>query len=183
MSNLQDSLIHSSIALSVSLTGYYYYMNQMGVEWFGYILAAVLMYIPVYRMIPKIKLFTLKAGMSGKDINKKGTKGGEVAVPEALGIVPATIFVIFNMCAIFYTKTFAPNLAFEHTAGILSITFIIFLGFCDDVFDLPWRYKIFLPNIAALPILIAYQGVTHVVTPILLREYLGNTVDLGKEDF
>lgn len=117
--------------------------------------------------------------MSGKDINKKGTPAGDVPVPEALGIVPATIFVIFNMCAIFYTKTFAPNLAFEHTAGILSITFIIFLGFCDDVFDLPWRYKIFLPNIAALPILIAYQGVTHVVTPILLREYLGNTVDLG----
>lgn len=66
---------------------------------------------------------------------------------------------------------------------MLSICFIIFLGFCDDVFDLPWRYKILLPNLATLPILVAYEGVTHVVVPIFLRPYFGNYVDLGKVIF
>jgi UDP-N-acetylglucosamine--dolichyl-phosphate N-acetylglucosaminephosphotransferase len=69
-------------------------------------------FIPVYRMIPTVKQYTLKAGLSGKDINKKGTPAGEVPVPEALGIVPASIFIIFSMCAIYYSKIYASNLAF-----------------------------------------------------------------------
>ena len=31
-------------------------------------------------------------------------------------------------------------------------------GFSDDVLDLRWRYKLILPTIATLPILIAYSG-------------------------
>lgn len=31
-------------------------------------------------------------------------------------------------------------------------------GFSDDVLDLRWRYKLVLPTIATLPILIAYSG-------------------------
>lgn len=124
---------------------------------------------------------TLKAGLFGKDINKKGTDAGEVLIPESLGIVPATIFIIFNMIGILYTKLFEEHHAFEHIAGMLSISFIIFLGFCDDVMDIPWRYKIFLPNFAALPLLVAYEGVTHIVVPIALRPYFGNTIDLGSK--
>lgn len=31
-------------------------------------------------------------------------------------------------------------------------------GFSDDVLDLPWRYKLVLPTIASIPILVAYSG-------------------------
>ena len=69
-----------------------------------YLIASGMTYLVVFYMIPKIKVFTLKAGLFGKDINKKGTDAGEVLVPETLGIVPATIFIIFNMFGILYTK-------------------------------------------------------------------------------
>jgi len=176
-------LIHSSVALSVSLTAYYYHMTSKSSAYLLYIIASSITYYATYKMIPKIKLLTLKAGLFGKDINKKGTQYGEVPVPESLGIVPATIFVAFNMIGILYTKVFDEKSALEHTAGILSICFIIFLGFCDDVLDLPWRYKILLPNIATLPLIVAYSGVTHVVVPIMLRPYLGDYIDLGNSLF
>jgi UDP-N-acetylglucosamine--dolichyl-phosphate N-acetylglucosaminephosphotransferase len=52
----------------------------------------------------------------------------------------------------------------------------------DDIFDLRWRHKFFIPAFASLPILGLYAvdfGVTHVVVPIPLRHYLGELVDLG----
>jgi UDP-N-acetylglucosamine--dolichyl-phosphate N-acetylglucosaminephosphotransferase len=48
---------------------------------------------------------------------------------------------------------------------LLSIAFIIILGFADDVFDLPWRYKIILPVISSLPILVSYSGATTILLP------------------
>ncbi|KAJ1964139.1 tunicamycin resistance protein, partial [Dipsacomyces acuminosporus] len=60
---------------------------------------------------------------------------------------------------------------------------MVFLGFADDVFDLRWRFKLFLPTIASIPVLIVYYvgyGVTHVVVPVFMRSWLGtNTIDLG----
>jgi len=46
----------------------------------------------------------------------------------------------------------------EYLAALLSIMFIIFLGFTDDVLDLPWRYKLILPVVASFPILVTYTG-------------------------
>ncbi|KAJ1879539.1 tunicamycin resistance protein, partial [Coemansia sp. S17] len=60
---------------------------------------------------------------------------------------------------------------------------MVFLGFADDVFDLRWRFKLLLPTIASIPILIVYYvgyGVTHVVVPVFMRSLLGtHIVDLG----
>jgi UDP-N-acetylglucosamine--dolichyl-phosphate N-acetylglucosaminephosphotransferase len=53
------------------------------------------------------------------------------------------------------------------------------LGFSDDVLDLPWRYKIILPTIASIPLLVAYSGITTIVVPIPLRPFLGQTINLG----
>jgi UDP-N-acetylglucosamine--dolichyl-phosphate N-acetylglucosaminephosphotransferase len=77
-----------------------------------------------------------------------------------MGIVPATLYLIFVIVAILGTKYYNPSMLFEHAAGVLSICFIVFLGFSDDVLDLPWRYKLILPTIASLPILVAYTGAT-----------------------
>lgn len=56
------------------------------------------------------------------------------------------------------------------------------LGIGDDLFDIRWRHKFFIPGIASIPILIVYFvdfGVTQIVIPIPLRPYLGGLFDLG----
>ena len=77
-----------------------------------------------------------------------------------MGIVSATIYLIFGIVGILATKYLNQSMLFEHAAALLSICFIVFLGFSDDVLDLPWRYKLILPTIATLPILVAYTGNT-----------------------
>lgn len=58
------------------------------------------------------------------------------------------------------------------------------LGLFDDLFDLRWRHKFFMPAIAAIPLLAVYIvdfGVTSVVVPTFLQRYLGGAelVHLG----
>jgi UDP-N-acetylglucosamine--dolichyl-phosphate N-acetylglucosaminephosphotransferase len=71
----------------------------------------------------------------------------------------------------------------EFLSAMLSLQSMIFLGFADDVFDIKWRYKLLLPAIASIPILMVYYvniGVTQVVIPIPLRFIFGRIIDLGK---
>lgn len=63
----------------------------------------------------------------------------------------------------------------EYNAALLCICFILLLGFADDVLDLRWRYKLFLPAAATLPLLLTYSingGATSVVVPRPLRAAL-----------
>eukprot|EP00742_Colponemidia_sp_Colp-10_P006433 GILJ01006892.1.p1 GENE.GILJ01006892.1~~GILJ01006892.1.p1 ORF type:complete len:349 (+),score=38.46 GILJ01006892.1:48-1094(+) len=126
-------------------------------------------------LIPKFSPYNLKAGLFGKDLNKTS----ESHVPEALGIVPATIFLVSIICCqLFYTTDISQLL--QYNAALLSICFMVFLGFADDVVNLPWRYKLILPTIATLPLLIAYSGGTTIVLPKPLRTIIGATLlDLG----
>ncbi|KAK3273645.1 hypothetical protein CYMTET_18123, partial [Cymbomonas tetramitiformis] len=57
----------------------------------------------------------------------------------------------------------------EYNAALSSINFMLFLGFVDDVLDIPWRYKLTLPVVASLPLLVSYSGGTAVVIPNFLR--------------
>lgn len=57
-------------------------------------------------------------------------------------------------------------------SALLSICFMLFLGFTDDVLDWPWRYKLILPTVASLPLLCCYNGITSIVVPIPLRTLL-----------
>ena len=153
----------------------------------GYLLISVLAYFLTNKMIPIISILTVKADIFGYDINKKGnnyhlisgTPGGSVKIPESLGIVPATIYLAFNILGILFTRLYMPNLVLAHTSALLSISFIVFLGFADDVLDLTWRYKLILPPIASLPVIVAYTGGTSVVLPHFIRPYLGITLDVG----
>jgi UDP-N-acetylglucosamine--dolichyl-phosphate N-acetylglucosaminephosphotransferase len=75
---------------------------------------------------------------------------------------------------------------------------MLLLGFSDDVLNLRWRYKLVLPAVATLPLLVAYRkhtrsltrpciqfdwaryaGGTAVVVPIPLRFILGKVFELG----
>lgn len=55
----------------------------------------------------------------------------------------------------------------------------ILLGFADDVVDLKWRYKLIVPTIATFPLLVAYNGLTSVLVPKLLRPFLGSVFEMG----
>lgn len=59
---------------------------------------------------------------------------------------------------------------------------MILLGFADDVLNLKWRHKLYLPTIASLPLLMVYFvnfNSTTVVLPIFVRDILGSTIDIG----
>ncbi|XP_026751906.2 UDP-N-acetylglucosamine--dolichyl-phosphate N-acetylglucosaminephosphotransferase isoform X2 [Galleria mellonella] len=70
----------------------------------------------------------------------------------------------------------------ELLAALLSICCMLLLGFADDVLDLRWRYKLLLPTIASLPLLVVYYvnfNSTTFVIPIPLRHWLGTSIDIG----
>eukprot|EP01112_Ceratiomyxa_fruticulosa_P013683 TRINITY_DN3864_c0_g1_i3.p1 TRINITY_DN3864_c0_g1~~TRINITY_DN3864_c0_g1_i3.p1 ORF type:complete len:445 (+),score=73.20 TRINITY_DN3864_c0_g1_i3:3-1337(+) len=141
-------------------------------------------FVVAYRLIPVVAKLTLDAQMFGMDLNKKGSKMGDVRIPEGLGIVVGTVFLI---CVIlfqvfqsfhFFGASMISSLV-EYNAALTSICMMILLGFADDVLNLRWRYKLVLPAVATLPLLVAYQGGTSVVVPIPLREIFGQVLDLG----
>lgn len=64
----------------------------------------------------------------------------------------------------------------SYLSAVLSLQSITILGIGDDVFDLRWRHKFFIPAIAAIPLLIVYFvdfGITSVVVPNFLQDLLG----------
>ncbi len=70
----------------------------------------------------------------------------------------------------------------SYLSAILSLQSITILGVGDDLFDIRWRHKLFMPVFAAIPMLIVYFvdfGVTSIVIPTPLRPYLGELFDLG----
>ena len=57
------------------------------------------------------------------------------------------------------------------------------MGIGDDLFDIRWRHKFFIPAFASIPLLVVYFvdfGVTSIVMPIPLQPYLGELFDLGQ---
>eukprot|EP00736_Rhodelphis_marinus_P004507 Rmarinus@m.28169 len=146
---------------------------------FQCVILAVLGYACTVKLIPAVKELTLKAGLKGRDINKKGTKAGEKDVPESLGIVSGSVYLI---CLILF-QLFRSFDQFEtvilYNAALSSICFMIFLGFADDVLNLRWRYKMICPTVATLPLLVAYTGSTTVLVPKFLATWLGHALDLG----
>lgn len=57
---------------------------------------------------------------------------------------------------------------------------MIFLGWTDDILDLRWRYKLILPTIASLPLLMVYSGSTYLLIPKIFQGFLGKIIDIGK---
>ena len=44
----------------------------------------------------------------------------------------------------------------DYNAALATICFMLFLGFADDVLDIPWRVKLMLPALASLPLVTAF---------------------------
>ena len=111
--------------------------------------------------------------------------------PEGLGAVCGAVYlaVLFMFIPVpFVDHFYGAHSSFPleklamFLSALLSVCCMIFLGFADDVLDLRWRHKIFLPTIATIPLLMVYYVTydhTTMVVPIPLRFLVGTTLDLG----
>lgn len=124
-------------------------------------------------LIPVASKYVLKRNMFGYDLNKKGSPSGLLQVPESMGLVPGIVYLVVMI--LFQHFYFTPESAWlvQYNAALASICFMLFLGFMDDVLDIPWRVKLLLPSFAALPLLMAYAGGTTIAIPKPLQGYLG----------
>ncbi|KAE9619734.1 hypothetical protein Lal_00038163 [Lupinus albus] len=132
------------------------------------------------KLIPVASRYVLKRNLFGFDINKKGTPMGDIKVPESLGIVVGIVFLVVAILFQYFNFTEDSNWLVEYNAALACICFMMLLGFVDDVLDVPWRVKLLLPSIAALPLLMAYAGHTTIVIPKPLVPHIGvEVLDLG----
>ncbi|KAG0075721.1 tunicamycin resistance protein [Podila epicladia] len=157
---------------------------------------SILAGITTWYAVPALSEIFVKAGLKGMDLSKK-TKH---IIPESMGMVAGLIYLVtlFLFIPFPFMKWFTapvegdpqelklltfPNLKLaEILSALLSIQSMVFLGFADDVLDIRWRFKMPLPAIAAIPLLMVYWvniGETHIVVPIPLRPLIGQLIDLG----
>ena len=145
---------------------------------------SILGFLVTYYMIPVFKEMTLKAGLFGVDINKclnyKDEKDPDrKIIPESLGIVPGFVFLAVSITSQTFMKLSLLQ-QLEFNAALLSICFMVLLGFSDDVLDLRWRYKLVLPFVASLPIIFSYGGATNIVFPQFISKIIGiKVLELG----
>ncbi|CAB9527765.1 dolichyl-phosphate N-acetylglucosaminephosphotransferase [Seminavis robusta] len=144
----------------------------VGSQLLAYVVVGVLGYVVTNALIPNIQQYTLRKGISGKDLGKRGTPTADRDVPEALGIAPGTIFLVCLISCVVGYSHHHPAKLLDLNSALLSVCFMLFLGFTDDVLDWPWRYKLVLPSVASLPLLCCYAGSTSVVVPIPMRSWL-----------
>ena len=156
------------------------FINIVGIS----LIFALIGFFITYKMTITFMPMTLKSGLKGIDINKcedvhnlKDPNRKEI--PESLGIVPATVFLLVTIIfQIFLQLDNEQQL--QYNASLLSISFMTFLGFADDVVDLKWRYKLFLPLIASFPLIFAYSGATNILLPNFISNIIGiKSIELG----
>ncbi|KAG0163909.1 tunicamycin resistance protein [Apophysomyces sp. BC1015] len=159
---------------------------------------AIIAGLMTWTTLPTLYETFLNARLSGVDI----LKPSRPVIPETMGLPTAIIYLIglfifmpfpfmdwFDGSArLIHSEdpsaigTFPYRKLGEILAAILAIQSMVLLGFADDVLDVRWRYKVWFPAIAGIPLLIFYytnEGATHVMIPLQLRSYLGDLVDLG----
>lgn len=163
-------------------------------------------YIATDWLIPRVGQSFVKIGLYGKDQSKPG----KPVIPESVGAVSATVYLlVMFLCIPFmfykYMVTTTPGGGIrgasieengdltgnlfphgklsEYLSSILCLESTALLGIADDLFDLRWRHKFFLPAIGAIPLLIVYYvdfGATHVLVPTFVQPWVKMTnIDLG----
>lgn len=156
-------------------------------------------YVITTYLIPRLGPSFIRVGLKGKDLLKPPPveaipelMGVVSAVTYIILIVLIIPFVFFKYLVSFlslsndddvsaiyhdqYTsvednRLFPHNKLAEFLSGSLCLLSTILLGFFDDLFDIRWRHKFFLPAVASLPLLIVYYvdfSVTSVVIPLFV---------------
>ncbi|SJX63925.1 related to ALG7-UDP-N-acetylglucosamine-1-phosphate transferase [Sporisorium reilianum f. sp. reilianum] len=155
--------------------------------------------------IAKTKDVFLARGFKGRDLLKNNPD----QVPESLGLPTAAVYMalLFLFIPFRYFSSRLQDIyktgddwegrmdgrgGFPHhelasfLSALLSFLSAIVLGFLDDVFDIRWRYKLPIPIISSIPLLMVYYaggGGTSVVVPGwpgVLRQWIGSSIlELG----
>ncbi|KAK4061231.1 uncharacterized protein Triagg1_10403 [Trichoderma aggressivum f. europaeum] len=161
-----------------------------------------------YAMIRWLGPTFIKAGFRGRDLSK--VNGAEL--PECMGAVCAAVYLITVIIFIpfpFYKDIvaatsgggnrdvvvemhhanegrflhrFPHNKLASYLGAIISLQTIALLGIGDDLFDIRWRHKWWIPGLASIPLLVVYFvdfDVTSIVIPLPLQPLLGDLLDLG----
>lgn len=161
-------------------------------------------YVITVTLIPRVSSSFIKIGLKGKDLSKPppvseiAESMGMVCAVTYLFLMFALIpFVFFKYLVSFasmsndpsmsenYTsqyesvsnnRMFPHNKLAEYLSAMLCLQSTTLLGFLDDLFDIRWRHKFFLPAVASLPLLIVYYvdfSVTSIVVPTFVTNFPG----------
>lgn len=147
---------------------------------------SALCFIATIKAIPNFKEIFVKANLFGRDLNKNS----DAKVPEALGVITGAIYLVtmFLFIPIPFLNDDVTKIEFRNKdfiqflGALLATCCMVFLGFADDVLNLKWRHKLWLPTMATLPLLMVYyanNGNTYIVVPIPLRSIFGQQMNLG----
>ncbi|KAH0532226.1 hypothetical protein TsFJ059_000949 [Trichoderma semiorbis] len=161
-----------------------------------------------YAMIRWLGPTFIKAGFRGRDLSKVNS----AELPECMGAVCAAVYLITVIIFIpfpFYKDIvaatsgggnrdvvveihhanegrflhrFPHNKLASYLGAIISLQTIALLGIGDDLFDIRWRHKWWIPGLASIPLLVVYFvdfDVTSIVIPVPLQPFLGDLFDLG----
>jgi len=162
---------------------------------------SVIAYLLTLRMALAMGPRFVEKKLFGIDLNKKETKReadgtlirpveGPI-VPEAMGVVAGTAYLAVMFVFIPFATLEgagpwgAPGASMRLSkllCALLAICCMCFLGFADNVLDLRWRDKLWLPLTASLPLLMVYAvdgGGTTISVPRLFSQLLGGSVDIG----
>ncbi|KAI1457488.1 glycosyl transferase family 4-domain-containing protein [Annulohypoxylon moriforme] len=163
-----------------------------------------------YAMIRWLGPTFIKAGLKGRDLSKVNNNH---YIPECMGAICAVLYILTMIVFIPYpflkdivvatsgggNRDVVMNVEFvqrgrllhkfphgklaSYLSAILCLQSITLLGIGDDLFDIRWRHKFFIPAFASIPLLIIYFidfGVTSIVLPTFLQPYAGRELfDLG----
>ncbi|KAK6202689.1 tunicamycin resistance protein [Scheffersomyces amazonensis] len=166
-------------------------------------------YVVTYTLIPRLTTSFINVGLKGKDLSKPPpvneiaeSMGAVPAITYLFlmfGLIPFIFFkylVSFNSLsnddsisdnyatqynALANNRLFPHNKLAEYLSAVLCLQSTTMLGFLDDLFDIRWRHKFFLPAIASLPLLIVYYvdfSVTSVVVPAFVSNLPGGEIFL-----
>ncbi|KAJ3298001.1 hypothetical protein HK104_011296 [Borealophlyctis nickersoniae] len=140
-----------------------------------------------YKVIPLVRDVFVKHGRFGKDL----LKDDRPITPESMGVVAGVVYFIcmFIFIPVPFVEWFIgvsgedpefPHHKFaQFLGGLLALFSMLFLGFADDVLDIRWRVKIWLPLIASMPLLMVYcvtYGGTDMLIPLPLRPLFPNKI-------
>ncbi|KAA8564559.1 hypothetical protein EYC84_011479 [Monilinia fructicola] len=153
----------------------------------------------------------MRAGLKGKDLSKRDRKEIPETMGAICAVVYLLIIIVFIPFPFYkdivaatsgggnrdvvrgfeevhivqngrFLHKFPHSKLASYLSAVLSLQSVVILGIGDDLFDIRWRHKFFIPAIASIPILIVYFvdfGVTQIVIPIPLQPYLGELFQLG----
>lgn len=102
----------------------YYILQQLTLSFLGF--------WAVIKMVDVMGDYCRRKQQTGRDLCKKGTPAGELEIPESQGLSPGIIYLILIIiCQALYPQS--PESLANYSSSLLSICFMLFLGFVDDV--------------------------------------------------